>query len=68
MRKENFTSIEKRRERIDFALTINALDGAEPSKEGMELLEDYINGKESLEENIARLKAMYREKIASNKK
>ena len=50
---------EDRIKKVDFALAINALDGAEPSKKGMELLQNYIDGKDTIEENIEKLKAIY---------
>ncbi len=43
--KEIKNSKKEREENVKFALAINALDGGEPSKKGMELLQNYIDGK-----------------------
>lgn len=52
-------SKKEREKNVEFALAINDIDGAEPSKEGIELLQNYIDGKDTIEENIEKLKAIY---------
>lgn len=42
---------QEREKRVSEALAINSLDAAEPSEECMELLEDYMDGSRTIEEN-----------------
>lgn len=52
-------SREEREKNVKFALAISSLGGKEPSEEGMKLIQDYIEGRSTIEENIEKLKALY---------
>lgn len=49
----------RKRKRVSEALAINSLDAAEPSERCMELLQSYIEGKSTIEENIESIKNYY---------
>lgn len=49
----------EREKRVSEALTINSLDGTDPSERCMELLQSYIEGKSTIEENIESIKNYY---------
>ena len=52
-----------RRRKVEEALAINSLGAKEPTKECMELFNDYIEGKSTIEENKAKIVERYTKTI-----
>ncbi|MEG2110387.1 MAG: hypothetical protein RRY19_11430 [Clostridium sp.] len=48
-----------REKKVEEALAINSLDAKNPTKECMELLNDYVEGKSTIEENKAKIIERY---------
>lgn len=51
---------EERIKKANSAIAINSLDSIPPSKECNEMLQDYIDGKTTVEENIKKLIEKYK--------
>ena len=52
-----------RRRKVEEALAINSLGAKEPTKECMELFNDYIEGKSTIEENKGKIVERYTKTI-----
>ncbi|MGL5381729.1 hypothetical protein [Clostridium sp.] len=50
---------ELREKKVKEALAINSLDAKEPTEECMKLLEDYVEGRSTIEENKAKIIEKY---------
>lgn len=52
-------TMQEREKRVSEALAINSLDGTDLSERCMKLLQSYIEGKSTIEENIEGIKNYY---------
>lgn len=52
-------TMQEREKRVSEALAINSLDGTDLSERFMKLLQSYIEGKSTIEENIEGIKNYY---------